>query len=67
MIRHYLSTRTRLLLFSGVCFAGLTATNALLFIDLVVLPTEVDLAPLRALLTLAALSILVFGMIWHAR
>jgi hypothetical protein len=67
LIRGYLASRTRLLVWSSVCFAGLSLTNALLFIDLVLLPNTVDLAPLRAVLTLTSLCILVFGLIWDMR
>ncbi|HEY6877835.1 MAG TPA: DUF5985 family protein [Polyangiales bacterium] len=67
LIRGYLASRSRVLVWSGICFAGLTLTHALLFVDLVLLPTSVDLAPLRAGMTLASLSILVFGLIWDMR
>jgi hypothetical protein len=43
----------------------LTVNSGLLFVDLVVVP-EVDLAPWRSLVALAALSILVFGLVWDS-
>jgi hypothetical protein len=67
LIRAYRSTRSRILIWSSVCFAGLGLTNALLFIDLVLLPYAVDLAPLRAGVTLVSLAVLVFGLIWDMR
>src|SRR6476469_6112249 len=43
LLRAYAAVRKRLLLWSGMCFAGLTAANALLIVDLQILPTEIDL------------------------
>jgi Family of unknown function (DUF5985) len=42
LLRGYLHGRKRLLLWSGLCFAGLTLSNALVFIDLTVAP-HIDL------------------------
>jgi hypothetical protein len=55
----------RLLLWSGLCFAGLTLTNLLLVIDKLVLP-DVDLAPWRTLLSLVAMTVLLYGLIWDS-
>ena len=57
--------QVRLLLWSGLCFLGLTVSNVLLFVDLVVLP-EVDLSTLRSLVTLISLVVLIYGLIWDA-
>jgi hypothetical protein len=54
----------RLLLWSGLCFVGLTLNNILLVIDKIVLPTEVDLATPRLLTALFAMMILLYGLIW---
>jgi len=61
----YRRSRYRLLLWSGLCFAGLAANNALLVLDEVLLPL-VDLSLWRALLALAAMAVLLFGLIWDA-
>jgi hypothetical protein len=53
-----------LLFWSGLCFAGLTVSNVLLVVDKLVLPTEVELAPLRLGVTLASLLLLIFGLVW---
>jgi hydrogenase/urease accessory protein HupE len=53
----------RLLLWSGLCFAGLTVNNILLVIDKILLPL-VDLSILRTLVSLAAMTILLYGLIW---
>ena len=58
LVRAYLASRTRLLLWSALCFVFLAANNLLLFTDVVVLPTEVDLLPLRQLSSIAAVSVL---------
>jgi hypothetical protein len=64
LLRSYQRTRSRLILWSGVCFAGLSLNNALLFIDLAVV-SEIDLSVYRALVALASLLVLLFGLIWH--
>lgn len=53
-----------LLLWSALCFAGLTLSNVLLVIDKLVLGDAVDLTPFRLVITLAALLLLVFGLVW---
>jgi hypothetical protein len=53
----------RLLLWSGLCFAGLTLNNILLVIDKILLPL-VDLSVWRTLVSLAAMTILLYGLIW---
>ena len=55
----------RLLLWSALCFAGLTVNNLLLVIDKVVLPTEADLYTSRLVSALVAVSLLLFGLIWE--
>jgi uncharacterized protein DUF5985 len=42
LFRGYLRRRIRLLMWSGICFIGLTINNVALFIDLVVFP-DLDL------------------------
>lgn len=53
----------RLLLWSGLCFAGLTLNNVLLVVDKIILPT-VDLSVWRTIVALAAMAILLYGLIW---
>jgi hypothetical protein len=64
--RAYARTRTRLLLWSTLCFVGLALTNVLMFIDLVLLP-DVDLRLFRAATALVALLLLVIGLVWESR
>ena len=65
LLRGYRRTRTPLLLWSFLCFVGLTANNVMLYVDLVLVPS-VDLALWRHLIALVSLSLLVFGLIWDA-
>lgn len=64
LIRSYLANRTPLLLWSSLCFVGLALNNAFLLVDVVITPS-VDLSLYRSLLALAALLLLLFGLIWH--
>jgi hypothetical protein len=62
LLRAFARSRVRLLLWSGLCFAGLALNNVLLLADLVVFPTEVDLSLVRSATALAAMSLLVVGL-----
>lgn len=63
LLRAYARSRFRLLLWSGLCFAGLTLNNALLVLDRVVLPTQVDLSPWRLGLALVSVLLLIVGLV----
>ncbi|MEO8595439.1 MAG: DUF5985 family protein [Candidatus Solibacter sp.] len=65
LFRAYVRVRKRLLLWSGLCFAGLTISNGLVFVDLVVYP-EVNLYEWRLGTAAVALLLLVFGLIWES-
>jgi hypothetical protein len=65
LFRSYARRPVRLLLWSGLCFLGLTLNNILLVIDLTVLP-EVDLSLLRSLPAVIGVGLLIFGLIWDA-
>ena len=58
-------SRYRLLLWSGLCFAGLTLNNLALVIDKVVVP-DVDLSIWRTSLALLAMVVLLYGLIWES-
>jgi hypothetical protein len=67
LLKGYLRSRTKLLFWSSICFVGLAAHNALLFVDLVMLP-DIDLFYLRNTIGLASLCVLLYGLIWeHGR
>ncbi len=57
--------RHGILLWSGICFVGLTLSNAVLVIDKVLTPPEIDLSIWRYSITLLSLVSLLFGLIWN--
>ena len=65
LLRSYLRTRFQLLLWSGMCFAGLTANNVLLVLDRLVF-TQVDLSSWRLLIALVAVMSLVVGLVMQS-
>jgi len=66
LMRGYSSSGVRLLLWSALCFGGLALNNALLFLDLVVIP-ETDLSLLRAVVQLGAMIVLLYGLVWETQ
>jgi hypothetical protein len=65
LLRGYARSRSRLLLWSGLCFIGLTVSNALLFVDLQVF-SEVDLYMWRLGTAAAAMLLLVYGLVFES-
>lgn len=63
LVRGYRRSRSRLLLWSSLCFAGLAVNNILLVVDLLII-TTVDLSLPRALAGAASVTILVAGLVW---
>jgi Family of unknown function (DUF5985) len=63
LIRGYRQSRTRLLLWSALCFVFLALNNFVVILDLLVLPA-MDLRVTRLALSLAAIGLLLFGFIW---
>ena len=57
-------TRSRLLLWSAWCFVCLALNNTLVFVDLVILPAEIDLQIPRLIASFAGTAVLLFGFIW---
>jgi hypothetical protein len=66
LLRGYSNGRRRLLLWSGLCFIGLTISNALLFVDLVLLPQDVNLYQLRLATAAVAMLLLLYGLVWES-
>lgn len=62
LLRRFLFSRAPLLLWSGLCFAGLTVSNSLVFLDLVVFP-DVDLYPWRLAVAAVSTTLLLYGLI----
>lgn len=65
LIQAYGRRRSSLLLWSGIAFAGLAVNNVLLVLDKLVF-LQVDLSLLRSCTALAAMAVLLFGLIWSA-
>ena len=65
LLRGYARSRSRLLLWSGLCFIGLTVSNALLFVDLRILP-DVDLYMWRLATAAASMLLLVYGLVFES-
>lgn len=63
LLRAYLVRRRSLLLWSAACFGALGLNNVLLFVDLVLEPTRLDLAGARSATALAGLAALAYGLI----
>lgn len=64
ILQSYFKSRHRILLWTGLCFAGMSANNLLLVVDRLIVPA-VDLRTVRLITALAALLILLFGLIWE--
>ena len=64
LLRSWARTRVALLFWSGVCFAGLALSNALLFVDLAVVQ-DVDLQIIRNVIGLVSLSVLIVALVWE--
>lgn len=63
LLRGYQQSGVRLLMWSGLCFVGLSVNNALVFIDLIIVPS-IDLSILRPTAALLGVSALLYGLIW---
>jgi hypothetical protein len=63
-MRGYFHGRRRLLLWSGLCFIGLTISNFFVFLDLIVLP-DVNLYRFRLATAAFSMLLLLYGLIWE--
>jgi hypothetical protein len=71
LLRGYLRSRTRFLLWSSLCFVGLTLNNTILLLDKVIFREltglwGIEFAPARTIAALAGLCLLLYGLIWDA-
>ena len=71
LIRGYLRSRTRFLLWSSLCFAALAVNNLLLFLDKVILTEQgtflgVEFALLLAGAAAIGFALLMYGLVWDA-
>ena len=63
--RQYRQTRFRILFWSALCFAGLTANNVLLVLDRFIY-TDVDLTLPRLACAAVSVLLLVYGLVWES-
>ncbi len=66
LARAYRRSRTKLLIWSALCFALLAVNNLVVAADVLLLPT-IDLTMLRLATSLAAVAVLLYGFIWESR
>ena len=64
LLRAYWNSGSRLL-WSALCFFGMAANNALLYVDLMV-GKDIDLSTLPGLASLISSLLLTYGLIWEA-
>ncbi len=65
LLRGYLRTGTRLLLWSGLCFVGLALNNVILSVDLIVVP-HTDLSTWRLVPAAVGILLLLYGLVWES-
>ena len=65
LLRAHARTGTRLLLWSGLCFFGLALNNALLVVDLMIVP-DTDLSTWRLVPAVLGVALLLYGLIWES-
>jgi hypothetical protein len=63
LLQAYRRGSNRLLLWSGLCFLGLTLNNLILVADKIIVP-HMDLSLWRTSVALAAMAVLLYGLIW---
>lgn len=66
LFARYRTQRTRLLMWSALCFAGLAVNCVLLVVDLIVVP-QTDLSTVRTTVAGVAMMLLLIGLIWESR
>ncbi|MEX2316736.1 MAG: DUF5985 family protein [Pirellulales bacterium] len=66
LLRGYARTKVRLLFWSGLCFLALMLDNAMLYVDVVIVP-DVDLSIWRKLPGFFGMMLLLFGLIWESK
>lgn len=63
LLRGYLRSRARLLLWSGLCFIGFFLNNAWLILDT---RTMQDMSAVRSLPAVAGIALLLYGLVWDS-
>ena len=65
LLKGYRRTLTRLLLWTGLCFAFLSLNSLVVLFDLVIFP-QWDLRVVRHAASLTAVGVLIFGLVWES-
>ena len=66
LLRQHHRTKTRLLFWSCIGFAGLAVNHVLVYVDLVLVPL-LDLSVPRTAAAAAGIVSMLYGLIWEAR
>jgi len=66
LLRGYFQNGVRLLLWSALCFIGFALNNALLYVDMYILPNS-DLSTMRTIPALLGIALLLYGLIWDEK
>jgi Family of unknown function (DUF5985) len=66
LLRAYARVKQRLLLWSGLCFAGLAISNAILIVDLSIFPEDVSLYSWRLGTAAVSMLLLVYGLVFES-
>ena len=66
LLRGYFNVRRRLLLWAGLCFAGLTVSNLFVFLDLVVFLQQ-DLYTYRLGTAAVSIGLMLWGLVWDSQ
>lgn len=61
----FVRTRSKLVFWSALCFVGLAVNNALLFVDLVILPATTDLQIPRLIAAGIGTAVMLIAFIWE--
>ena len=64
--RGYFRSSVRLLFWVALCFVFLSINNVVLFVDTIVLPTQVDLRIVRLTAAIAGIACLLYAFIWES-
>lgn len=64
LLRGYAQGKSRLLLWSGLCFVGLGLNNLLLIMDQLIF-TATNLSTVRLVPALAGMALLLYGLVWE--
>jgi hypothetical protein len=65
LLRGYMRSRFRLLLWSSICFGFLALHSLIVMVELMIIP-GVDLQMLRHVASGLAVGSLIFGLVWEA-